>query len=144
MKYPSPISIITFAITFCITVLVSSTYVIAQVETVQTKDFTGKIVKVENRTFFVKSGNDTREVTIPDNVSITRNGQTIEMREVQVDDDVKVTTDQSDAVLAFDVTSQAMKRAVPLAVIVGLLGLVAAVIGLMFWKKTHTAQIQTN
>lgn len=85
-----------------------SSLVLAQdqnIQTVESTQTTGEIIKKENSILTVQTENQIQELQVPSNVKITKNGTEASLNELQTGDDVVVTHSQSGEILSVEAIS---------------------------------------
>jgi hypothetical protein len=117
----------------------------AQVQNVSTEKISGKILKREGNTLTVQTNDGVKEVTIPDNVSVTRNTSASKIDALQVGEQVNVVSQSDGQVLSVDSSSNILMGlgAGTLATIaIAILALAA--LAFSTWKKTKEGHIKTS
>jgi hypothetical protein len=114
-----------------------------QVVTLQTSDFTGRVIKILNNVITVDANNSIKEITLPGNVRITRNGLTAEIKDIQVGDQVTVTTDNTNNVLKVDVQAQAILEASTMLIVIIPVLLLLAIFVYIYNRNRNQAHIKT-
>jgi hypothetical protein len=118
------------------------------VQQVNSSQISGEVMKVQttgdNTVFTLNTGGQTVDVTVPNNVNITRNGVQIQASEVKPNDDITVTQNDRGEVLGVSAVSGKVddlsKFLIPLA-IATILGIGAL---MFFMQKANKGHIKTT
>ena len=72
------------------------------VQEVQTNRLTGQIVKVEDSSLTVNTTEGVKEVTVPNNINISKNGNAVSKTELKPGDGVIITQSSNGEILSID------------------------------------------
>jgi hypothetical protein len=100
------------------------------VQNVDTQTFSGEVIKIDNRNLTVKTDNETKEITVPQNIQIKRNSVDSNFESIKVNDKISFTQSQNGEVLSLSTTTGTVsdigKYAIPAAIgLVLILGILA-------------------
>jgi len=115
----------------------------SQASSITTTDFTGRVIKIESNQITIQSGNDTRIFTIPNNISIKKNGTDVQFNDIQIDDQVTVTLDPNNLVLKLSITSGSFIDGTRIVLIGGVL--VVAILAVLYFifRNQNKGHIKT-
>lgn len=109
---------------------------------VNTRQVEGTLNRIEGSTLFIQSDDNVQQVNVPSGITITRNGSTVGLNELAVNDRVVVTT-ADNSVIRVEATSEALIEGASTALMVSL-GLIAlSIIGFMLWRKSTQSHIKS-
>ena len=118
--------------------------VTTQVRNLTTEDFSGEVTKIDGRKLTIKLSNETKEITVPENVQIKKNSLDSNFGEIKVNDKIAFSQTSDGQIVSVSITSAGVsdfgKIALPL--LLGFL-LVVGVIGLLL-KKGNKGHIKTS
>jgi hypothetical protein len=114
-----------------------------EVTNVQPTQTTGEVVRRENNVLTVKTGNEVKQISIPDNVKVTRNTFGGNIADIKPNDEVTI-TEANGMVLSVEATSGKLfdfgKWLIPMLV----LGLIAVLALWFILKRANKSHIKTT
>lgn len=116
----------------------------SQVQNITTSDASGEVIKIDGRKLTIKLSNETKEITVPENIQIKKNSLDSNFNEIKVNDKIAYSESSDGKILSLSTTSAEVsdfsKRALPVAVAVLLLA------GIAFYvlRKKNDGHIKTT
>lgn len=113
-------------------------------QTLQTRELKGTVNKIEGNRMVFEDSQGMQEVSIPENISLTRNGEVVSLSQLQPTDEVAITVGENNEVIAVTATPQArvnMMRTLLIGAV--LLGIVLVALSL-FMRRTQQPHIKTT
>jgi hypothetical protein len=114
------------------------------VKDVETTKISGQVIRISNRTLTIQAQDGVKEVNIPQNIRITRNGISANFDGIKTGDLVEVTVSDKGQVLSIDAISREVvdwSRWIIPAVIIGL---VLVLLALYLWERSRRGHIKTT
>lgn len=115
-----------------------------QIQEVTTDRLAGQIIKVENGTITVNTRDGVKQVNVPNNVSVTKNGNSVSTKELQAGDGVVVTRSTNGEVLSIDALSSTALDVSKWILPIGLGVIVLAILALLAWARMRKDYIKTG
>lgn len=115
-----------------------------QVTSVDKKEYSGEITKIENRTLTVNTSDGTKQINIPANIQIKKDGADSTFDSIKVNDKVTFAQSNSGELLSVSITSSEVsnveKIALPVAIALIL------ILGTIFYliRKNRRGNIKTS
>jgi hypothetical protein len=114
-----------------------------QVENVSTTTIKGQITRKDANQLTIKTDEGVKQVTIPANISIYRNGNATNFDNLKVNDHVSITYDAGGQLVRTEATSESVVVSSQRMLIgIGILA-IALVVGYTLWKKSKQPHIKT-
>lgn len=119
--------------------------VLAQSEkAIATREVAGTVLRKDSSVLSIQTNNGVRELSIPDNIKITRNYMSSTISEIQPNDKVKVQVADSGQILSVDVTSGSLVEKTSMLVPLLIGAALAAGAVLLLVKKRDEQHIKTK
>jgi hypothetical protein len=111
---------------------------------IQTSSFSGVVEKINGDTVVVNTNGNFREVVVPGNVNVTKNGTGSSVNQIEPGDRITVTENSNGGVVSVDVVSGQLVDTVSvgLPIIIGILLLLAIIY--FWWRKSQEGHIKTS
>ncbi len=109
----------------------------------ETTKITGKVLKVDNNKLTVDA-NGTKEYTVGDNISITRNTVKSSVKDIKPNDQVTITKSSEDEVLSIESTGSEVFDSAKFLIPGVILALILLGLGYYSWKKSKKGFIKTT
>lgn len=110
----------------------------SQVQDVSKQEFSGEVTKIDGRKLTINTSDGTKEITVPDNLQIKKNGFDSKFEEIKVNDKVSFAQNPNGELLSISATSAEAsdfsKRVLPF-VIGGLI-----ILGLLFYLLSQRSK----
>ncbi len=114
------------------------------VQNVQSQNFSGEVIKIENRTLSVKTSDETKQITVPNSIQIKRNALNATFENIKVNDLVSVSQTTDGEVLSISVTPSTVKNTAKIAVPIAILAIFLILAIIYFLRKRNSAFIKTS
>jgi hypothetical protein len=118
----------------------------SEVQDIATTEISGDVLKIEGRMLYIQTNNGVKQVEVPDNIVIVKNGNEVGFNEIGTNDNVVVTQTQEGTVLSVEVSEGGILNfSDPVIKWVVIAAAALILIGLLWWfiSRANKPHIKT-